>query len=117
MGNTVVSKRVDDAFLRKVIWVLLTTILGLGGAFVWLFYQVQANTSAVKEIHQLQKTMNNINIGVVRLVENSNIRNELMKNYAVKQDYIFGEQKRRTSTIKRANEHIDNYQIHGRYRK
>lgn len=110
------GKREDDGFLRKVIWFLIGATIVSTGGWIWTVAvtqtQVKANTEAVKKIQKLQETMTKINIGVVTLVENSKIRNELMKQYASKQDYIFGEQKRRTSTINRSNSHMKNWRIH-----
>jgi len=110
------KKRVDDAFLRRVAGALLIAAIASAGGWIWtlayLQSQVNTNTAGVEEIRALQRTMNHINEGVVTLVENSRIRNELMQKYSDRQDYIFGEQKRRTSTIKRSNEHMDNRSIH-----
>lgn len=108
--------RDDGRFLRRIIYILLSTVIGSSGALVWALSEMRAdinhNSNAVKEIKKLQTTMTSIQVGVAKLVENSEIRNDIMREEKKRNDYVFGEQKRRLSTIKRSNKHMDNWSIH-----
>ena len=115
------GKREDDKFLRKVIWFLGVAFLTSAGGWTWTVAvtqtQVNANSEAVKEIKELQKTMTHINNGVIKLVENSEVRNEMMRDERKQQEFIFGEQKRRLPIIKRVTRHMDDDSKHvSRYR-
>lgn len=108
--------REDDKFLRKIIWFLIVAFLTSAGGWVRSTTiqqgQIDANTRALEEIKRLQRTMQDINVGVIKLVENSLVRNEIMREQKTQQDYIFGEQKRRKPIIGRVSRHMDNRSIH-----
>lgn len=97
------AKRVDDKFLRQVIYVLLTSFITSVGTLVWVLAEMRTdidnNSEAVKEIKKLQTTMTHIQIGVGQLVENSKIRNKIMMEEKKRNDFVFGEQKRRKPLI------------------
>jgi len=108
----IMDAREDDKFMRKMIWFIAGLALTSAASIVAMQMQINENAKAVKEIKKLQITMTSIQIGVARLVENSVIRNDMMKAEKTQQDYIFGEQKRRLPIIKRSRRHMDNRGIH-----
>lgn len=111
-----VLKRADDKFLRRMLWVLVAALISTGGGWAYTAgvqsEQIKANTEGLKEMRKLQETMQNINVGVIKLVESSLIRNEIMIQQKTQQDFIFGEQKRRLPVINRAIRHMDDRGLH-----
>lgn len=104
---------------KLLIWVLgLFVVTAIGSVGGWIYTvavtntKVEANTEAVKEIKIIKRTMADINIGVARLVANSEIRNELMRQEKKRSDYVYGEQKRRRAIIDMVIPHVTNNKIH-----
>ncbi len=97
------TKKTDDVFLRRVIWLLLTLSISSAGGWIWtvagLQSQVNHNSESVKEIKQIQLSMASIDKGVAVLVALAEERNKQQKAGLKRQDYIFGEQRRRSPMI------------------
>lgn len=107
-----ISKRIDDTFLRRVIWFLLTMLVGAAASFVVMWTQVQANTAAIQKFDRQYETITEIKIMVATLVSNSEERNALLKKVSEQQNRIYGEQKRRAPIIERTQKHLDDRGLH-----
>ena len=113
------ERRADDRFLRRVVWLLIASLIASVSGFFILYGDVQSNKMALEKYASDYKTMVDIKVLVAQLVENSEARNEklnqtneLLKKYSETQQYIFGEQKRRRPLIDSVLPHIRNRSVH-----
>lgn len=99
--------RKDDAFLRRMTWLFLGLAVTSGGGWVYNIAKSQEKLeNAIKRIDKLEriqveisKSMSSIDTGVSVLVALAEERNKQQKESIKKQQYIFGEQKRRAPII------------------
>ena len=111
--------REDDKFLRKIIWFLGGLTLVSAGAIGVMQVQINANSKAVEEIRETNKTLNKISITLQKVLSSGNHRNALLIAQSKKtarmekrQIYIFGEQKKRGPKFNVFERHIDDYRRH-----
>ena len=107
------TKREDDKFLRKIIWYLGGLSLLSAGAIGVMQVQINANSKAVEEIKETNKTLNMINLTLQEVLNSGKYRNTLLVSQSKKQDAfekrqikIFVEQEKRRSTVYRAEKHM-----------
>ena len=101
------TKREDDAFLRRVVWLLLgLTVSSAGGWIYNIAYSQSELDAAIKRIDKLEliqiqisRSMTSIDKGVAVLIALAEERNKQQKIGIKRQNYIFGEQKRRKPLI------------------
>ena len=99
--------RKDDAFLRRIVWILLTLAITSSGGWVYSIAYMQSdinhNNSKIEKLEKIQseinRSMTSIDTGVSVLVALAEERNKQQKESIKKQEYIFGEQKRRKPMI------------------
>ena len=101
------NNRKDDAFLRRVIWMLLGLSVSSAGGWIYTIAYSQAELdSAIKRINRIEsiqieisRSMGSIDKGVAVLIALAEERNKQQRVGIKRQSYIFGEQKRRKPMI------------------
>lgn len=106
------TKREDDAFLRKVIWFIGGLALTSAASIIVMQVQINANTKAVEQIKETNKTLNRINITLQKVLDSGEHRNAILISLKKNQAEIAAEQQRRTTTVYDAAKHIKDRSIH-----
>jgi len=104
--------RQDDAFLRKIIWWIGGLALISSGAIGVMQVQISANSKAVEEIRETNKTLHKINITLQKVLSSGEFRNRLLVSLKRNQSTIAAEQQRRTTTVRDAAKHMKDRGIH-----
>jgi len=104
-----IHTRTDDKFMRRIIWLLLTLLIASISNGVWttasLKAQVDSNSVEIAKFSKVYEVMYEMRGDIKRLVLQGNEDHTILKKVHI-------EQERRTGTVQRAEDHIDDRKIH-----
>ena len=103
------KKRKDDAFMRRVVWTLLTLVITTVGGWIWTLSSIQTqvteNTKRVEKLEENRDLLIEIK-GIVGRTSSD------VKQLTITQKTFGKEQALRTQTIIDSNTHMKNRRIH-----
>jgi len=105
--DEVESKRVNDPFMRKILWYLGGLVLASAGAILVMQVQISNNTKA-------NEILGKISISIQTLIDSGAHRNDLLSALTKKTEQVedrllkvYGEQQRRGPRITRLEKDVD----------